>query len=230
MAPKKRPEKIESEKIEPEKTVSEKTESEKMKSKKMKSKKMKSKKMKSKKMESRKTESKKIESLKMKPIRLKLDLRSYLIIIEAAAILIVVALLMRVKSADDTIAPSISFPADTVSYTQGEDVQVLLTGVTAQDEKDGDVTASVSVSAISYSGGHTAIAVYNAKDSHNNVAMATRTINFTPDEKGRFKGAPVNEEMSIVQAIMDDDTSADIQPAAGDSQIPAAEDAGSESQ
>ena len=81
---------------------------------------------------------------------------------------------------DDRKGPEIELPADgNVTYEEGSDTAPLLEGVTATDEKDGDVTDSLMIENIFPNDDHTsASVVYAAKDSHNNVSKATRRVNY----------------------------------------------------
>ena len=81
---------------------------------------------------------------------------------------------------DDRKGPEIELPADgDVTYEEGSDTALLLEGVTATDEKDGDVTDSLVIENIFPNDDHTsASVVYAAKDSHNNVSKATRSVNY----------------------------------------------------
>jgi ERCC4-related helicase len=105
---------------------------------------------------------------------MKNNVRGSIIILEALAIIITATLILRIKANKDVVPPVISFPEGVVSYTQGDDQEVLFSGVSAIDEKDGDVSDSVIISSISVTEGTEAIAVYHAKDTSNNVAMAEK--------------------------------------------------------
>ena len=137
-------------------------------------------------------------------IRMKNNVRGSIIILEAIAIVITAALIMRIKAGRDEFPPVISFPEDTVSYIQGEGPETLLSGVTAVDERDGDVTGSIIISSISVTGDGSAIAVYNAKDSSNNVAMAVRSVQFTPNDAVGLLGVPVNTEQADITILPDE--------------------------
>lgn len=97
---------------------------------------------------------------------------------------------------DDRKGPEIELPADgDVTYEEGSDTAPLLEGVTATDEKDGDVTDSLMIENIFPNDDHTsASVVYAAKDSHNNVSKATRRVNYkaaaedTPAENEATQG------------------------------------------
>ena len=132
-------------------------------------------------------------------------MRGSIIILEALAIIITATLILRIKANKDIVPPVITFPEGTVSYTQGDDPQVLLSGVTALDERDGDVTDSIIISSISVTDGEEAIAVYHAKDTGNNVAMAVRSVRFTPNDAAGISGIPVNTEPADIEVMPDAD-------------------------
>ena len=134
---------------------------------------------------------------------MKNNVRGSIIILEALAILITAALILRIKANKDIVPPLITFPEGTVSYTQGDDPQVLLSGVTALDERDGDVTDSIIISSISATDGAEAIAVYHAKDTSNNVTMAVRSVQFTPNDAAGISGIPVNTEPADIEVMPD---------------------------
>ena len=136
---------------------------------------------------------------------MKNNVRGSVIILEVIAIVIVSALIMRIKAGRDVVPPVISFPEGIVSYTQGDDSEVLLSGVTAIDDRDGDVADSIMISSVSVTGDGEAIAIYHAKDSSNNVAMAVRSIEFTPDDTVGLLGIPVNTEPVDMEVLPDED-------------------------
>ena len=136
---------------------------------------------------------------------MKNNVRGSIIILEALAIIITATLILRIKANKDIVPPVITFPEGTVSYTQGDDPQVLLSGVTALDERDGDVTDSIIISSISVTDGEEAIAVYHAKDTGNNVAMAVRSVRFTPNDAAGISGIPVNTEPADIEVMPDAD-------------------------
>ena len=122
--------------------------------------------------------------------------------IVAGLILLCVALgagTAAVVVTDDRKGPEIELPADgDVTYEEGSDTAPLLEGVTATDEKDGDVTDSLVIENIFPNDDHTsASVVYAAKDSHNNVSKATRRVNYkaaAEDTPAENESAPAAEE------------------------------------
>lgn len=82
-----------------------------------------------------------------------------------------------------TIAESEQIPAISVRDPQS----VLLQGVSAQDDRDGDVTASVIIERLAnVNDNHEVTVTYAAFDSSGNVAKASRTVRYTDYEGPRF--------------------------------------------
>lgn len=86
----------------------------------------------------------------------------------------------------DRKGPEITVPSGAdVTYEEGSDTAALLDGVTAVDDKDGDVTSSLVIENIFPNDDRTsASVVYAAKDSHNNVSKVTRRVNYKAAENG----------------------------------------------
>ena len=83
---------------------------------------------------------------------------------------------------EDRNGPEISVPQEEIPYVAGTDTSALLNGVTAQDDRDGDVTDTVTIESIIPNADQTgASVVYVAKDSKNNVTKETRTILYSTD-------------------------------------------------
>lgn len=82
----------------------------------------------------------------------------------------------------DRNGPEITVPQEELTYVAGSDTSALLNGVTAVDDRDGDVTSTVTVESIIPNEDQTgASVVYVAKDSKNNVTKATRLISYAAD-------------------------------------------------
>lgn len=78
---------------------------------------------------------------------------------------------------DDHLAPKISFSSNDVSYHTGMSEAELLSGVTASDMHDGDVTSSIVVEKIvNSSDGSKVTVVYAARDRKNNITKASRVF------------------------------------------------------
>lgn len=88
---------------------------------------------------------------------------------------------------DDSTAPVISFPDEEIQASVGAAETELLYGVTARDNRDGDVTGSLVVESISaLEPDHTAEVTYAAFDKAGNVAKAKRTLRYIDYESPRF--------------------------------------------
>ncbi len=88
-----------------------------------------------------------------------------------------------ISKQDDNIPPVITFSSETVQYEENQDTAVLLEGVKAIDEVDGDVSDTLVVeSVIPMQDQTTATVLYYAKDKSNNVAKATRIVEYLPAE------------------------------------------------
>lgn len=78
---------------------------------------------------------------------------------------------------EDRTEPEIVFPEGSISYKQGDDTSVLLQGVTATDERDGDVSDSVKIDGITEIPSMNYVVVtYVAKDESNNIVKKERWI------------------------------------------------------
>ena len=82
-----------------------------------------------------------------------------------------------VMLSEDDNAPTINLPSGTAQYTEGMTDSELLEGVTATDDRDGDVSDSIRVGEILRSGdGSQVTVVYVARDSKDNIAQASRIM------------------------------------------------------
>ena len=87
----------------------------------------------------------------------------------------------------DTTAPIISFEEEALSLSVHDSRDALLDGVTAWDERDGDVTASLVVEGVSsIHGDDSATVTYAAFDQAGNVVKAERAIRYTDYEGPKF--------------------------------------------
>lgn len=77
---------------------------------------------------------------------------------------------------EDRTPPVIAFSGDAPVYREGMDEAELLEGVSAMDDRDGDVTDSLLVEKISGTGEGTVIVTYAARDGANNVEKVSRTL------------------------------------------------------
>lgn len=135
----------------------------------------------------------------------------------------------------DRIKPEIHFPKTEMTYARGSNESKLLKGVTATDNRDGDVTKSLRISSVIPNKDNTEVTVeYTAKDSSNNVRKISRTIpysdsdkeNSNEEEAAASDGSAEGDEI-VTESGVDEDTDGD-NPGEGDtsSAESAAQDSG----
>lgn len=89
---------------------------------------------------------------------------------------------MTYKNQDRT-APKIKVDqSEKIAYTEGEDYGKLLEGVTAQDDKDGDLTSEVFVEKVVPVSKKKAVVYYGVTDKAKNVGTASREVNYQAAE------------------------------------------------
>lgn len=114
----------------------------------------------------------------------------------AAACVCLAAVVFVIRTGQDTTAPEIEIEEAEITYTEGEDTSVLMEGVTAKDDKDGDLTDKVFVDQIieaSNDGEGRAIVKYAVIDSANNVGTARRSINYIRNDGTIEAFAPIED-------------------------------------
>lgn len=105
------------------------------------------------------------------------------------------AVLLVAEQRRDTTAPEIVFEKTPIYY-DGRDTSTLLEGVSALDERDGDVTESVLISAVYPVSAESGIVIYAAKDLSNNVTTAGRGFYYTDTAALRAPGLPEEDVLS----------------------------------
>lgn len=94
---------------------------------------------------------------------------------------------------EDRTSPEIHFSNFRMTYTDGETDAELLKGVTADDNRDGDVTSSLRISSIIPNKKGTEVTVeYTAKDSSNNVQKVSRVYPY--DGSGSVSDSAAEED------------------------------------
>lgn len=115
------------------------------------------------------------------------------VILAVVAVLLIGVTAVAYKSMDRK-APVISFPDGTAAYTDGETDDQLLQGVTAKDDKDGDVTKSLRVTSIIVaSDGKSVTVSYAAEDKSHNVATEKRTMTYGGAKTGVIESSGIRE-------------------------------------
>lgn len=112
--------------------------------------------------------------------------RTWHIVILIICLLILDGYLLYAMVISDSEPPKVVCDSDriTVSVTASDDE--LLEGVTASDNRDGNVTDSVVIESISAFAGEERIIVYAAVDKMGNVGRAQRVLEYTDYEAPRF--------------------------------------------
>lgn len=105
----------------------------------------------------------------------------------AVTLLAFVGLKVYTERTVDRTPPVISFEDDMVEVGIGASEDALLAGVTAWDDRDGDVTGEIMIKGVSQLiTADSAKITYIAFDSSNNMSTASRTVRYTNYEKPRF--------------------------------------------
>ena len=112
-----------------------------------------------------------------------MDIKRVVFIIGGIDIVLLAVCLFLYLGKDRT-PPVISFGENPVSYEEGMDEELLLQGVTAVDEKDGDVSDSLLVEKIAGTNGKEVIVTYVARDSANNVGKGSRMFSVMETSQG----------------------------------------------
>ena len=87
----------------------------------------------------------------------------------------------------DVVPPKIQMDADTVTVSVADGDEALLQGVTATDNRDGDITKTIIVDDVSQlTGANSAQVRYIVFDKAENYAIASRTVVYSDYEKPRI--------------------------------------------
>lgn len=107
--------------------------------------------------------------------------RIFLCVLCVATTVSAVVLSMR----RDKKGPVITVPEDgTITYRAEEDKKILLEGVTAVDEKDGDVSDTLMVESVRQTGNNDkAVVTYTALDHSHNVSKASCIVKFQQEDQ-----------------------------------------------
>lgn len=123
---------------------------------------------------------------------------------------------MTYKNQDRT-APEIKVDqSKKIAYTEGEDYGKLLEGVTAQDNKDGDLTSEVFVEKVVPVSKKKAVVYYGVTDKAKNVGTARREVTYQTAEDSdaaeeTAQDAAAADEQSIDEQSIDQQSAA-LQP------------------
>lgn len=104
------------------------------------------------------------------------------------------------NAGQDRKAPRITIEDEEISYAEGDKYDVLLEGVSAKDNRDGDVTDEIFVEKIVPAKEGYAEVYYGVTDSNNNVATAHRTVSYTEEaseKEEKNEPEPDSEESAM---------------------------------
>lgn len=123
-----------------------------------------------------------------------------LVLLASCAVLGVAAFF--ISGAKDKKAPKITVSEAKVSYIEGDSHDSLLEGISAKDNRDGDLTDEVFIDRIiPMAGNEKAIVYYAVTDKSHNVGTAKRTVAYYKDaEAAKNAGAEDNAAAKEEQA------------------------------
>ena len=102
----------------------------------------------------------------------------------------------------DNTAPKISLEGkNTLTYTEGDSYEVLLENMTAEDDRDGDVTESLRVSNLYVTDENKAVVTYVAKDAANNISKLKREVRYKAKEKPVMVDEEQQREAGAVETL-----------------------------
>ena len=98
-----------------------------------------------------------------------------------AACLVLGGAAVVVRASQDREAPVIKVKKADITYQEGENYEELLKGVSAKDNRDGDLTKGVFVDRVVQVKEDKAIVYYGVMDKAKNVGTAKRTVKYVAD-------------------------------------------------
>lgn len=111
-----------------------------------------------------------------------------LMLVLAAAVGVFGAYLLWIHNALDTVGPVITFEEEILEISVEDPENALLQGVHAQDDRDGDVTASLLVESVyGINEDNQTLVTYAAFDRAGNVTKQTRVVCYRDYESPRFE-------------------------------------------
>ena len=117
-----------------------------------------------------------------------------LVAVLIAGCLILGGIALVVRGSQDRRAPVIKVKKADFTYQEGQDYGELLKGVSAEDNRDGDLTDEVFVDRVVQIKDGKAIVYYGVMDKAKNVGTAKRTVNYVEDENAHPKTEDTAEE------------------------------------
>ena len=139
-------------------------------------------------------------------------LQKITVILFAVVLLTFCGLKIYTRIAVDSIPPTIPCDSETVDVKIGFSESDLLRGVTASDDRDGDLSSEIMIKGITQLiTADTAQVTYIVFDSSNNMATCQRTVHYTDYEKPQFSlGQPLVYPVGSTVTLLDRLTAADV--------------------
>lgn len=103
----------------------------------------------------------------------------------------------------DRTAPVITVSNKKMSYTAGDSYDKLLKGVTAKDDRDGDLTDQVFVDKVVPTSKKKAVVYYGVMDLSNNVGTARKTVTYHGDNNMGSDAADITPDASAAEEAED---------------------------
>lgn len=130
----------------------------------------------------------------------------------AISYIIIILLMISVITfaTKDRNAPKITFSKDVLTYTEGEDTKILLQGVKANDNEDGNVTGTITIESVRVlASGKKASVTYAARDSKNNITKASRIVRYQAAEQvPEQSDEETNTEGTTSEEVINDESPA----------------------
>lgn len=111
-----------------------------------------------------------------------------------AACLVLGGAAVVVRASQDREAPVIKVKKADITYQAGENYEELLKGVSAKDNRDGDLTKDVFVDRVVQVKEDKAIVYYGVMDKAKNVGTAKRTVKYVADASAKEQGKAEPEQ------------------------------------
>lgn len=117
-----------------------------------------------------------------------------------AACLVLGGAAVVIRASQDREAPVIKVKKADITYQAGENYEELLKGVSAKDNRDGDLTKDVFVDRVVQVKEDKAIVYYGVMDKAKNVGTAKRTVKYVADASAEKKVKADAEQPESVSA------------------------------
>lgn len=123
------------------------------------------------------------------------------VIFGVAVIAVLFVLVTVLQLGTDRQPPEIIFEGE-MSYSDTQDIDVLLYNVTAYDNRDGDVSRNLKIeSLIVLEGNEHAKVTYTVKDNHNNIAKKSRLVAYKGQGRNIYTSLAAQEITTSAQSL-----------------------------